>query len=136
MFHVASPSGAWYFEGPRGKSRDTIGYEVNESSYPPLEHTEDDECEDGEVKDSGFRSFEIIYDFQFRISPNENVLKPFLSNFAKAAANMPGLRTAVLWSPLRFDMNGREADESEPSYDDLPSNLCNQRDNLAWGLAY
>jgi hypothetical protein len=56
MFHLVSPSGAWYFEGPRGEGQDTIGYKVNESSYPPLEHTDDHECDDGEVEDRGHHS--------------------------------------------------------------------------------
>jgi hypothetical protein len=137
MFYMVSPLGAWYFEGPRGEGRDTIGYEVNESSYPPLKHTAEDEDDDDHVEDGKHRSFEEISLFQFRISPNENVLNPFLTNFAKAAANMPELRTAVLWSPLRFDIDGRDANENEPSiYDDLPHNLYRHRENLAWGLAY
>jgi hypothetical protein len=137
MIHIVSPSGAWYFEGPRGEGRNTIGYEVNESSYPPLEHTDEDEGDDFDVEDGGRRSFEDIYHFQFRISPHEAVLRPFLASFAKAAANMPELRMAILWSPLRFDIDGRSADGSEPSdYDDLPDNLYQHRECLAWGLAY
>jgi hypothetical protein len=137
MFYMVLPSGAWYFEGPRGEGRDSVGYTVNESSYPPLEHTEDDEDDDFDVEDGGHRSFEDIYYFQYRISPNENVLKSFLSNFAKAATNMPELKTAVLWSPLRFSIDGRDADENEPSnWDEFPRNLYQHRENLAWGLAY
>jgi hypothetical protein len=87
MFHTVTPSGAWYFEGPRGEGRESIGHEVNESSYPPLETTEEDEEDDHEAHDYG-RSFETHNAFSFRISPNDNVLGPFLASFAKAAANM------------------------------------------------
>jgi hypothetical protein len=49
MFHMVSPSGAWYFEGPRGEGRALAGYELDDSSYPPLETTEDydlPDCQD------------------------------------------------------------------------------------------
>jgi hypothetical protein len=96
MFHVVSPSGAWYFEGPRSEGREMTGYEVNESSYPPLEHTEECESDDVEVEMEGTRSFEDWNTFAFHISPNDNVLRPFLKSFAKAAANMPALRRLIL----------------------------------------
>ncbi|KAF2447608.1 hypothetical protein P171DRAFT_429231 [Karstenula rhodostoma CBS 690.94] len=38
-FHMASPSGTYYFRGSRNALRDT-GYEIHpETSYPPLEQT-------------------------------------------------------------------------------------------------
>jgi hypothetical protein len=141
MFHIVSPSGAWYFEGLRGEGRDTLGYAVNDASYPPLEHTDEDEDDEFEVEECGRRSFEEHYSFQYRISPNEKVLRPFFSNFAKAAANMPALRQAVLWSLLRFDVDGGEPDEREPfmlDYSEFPRDRYQHGDleNLAWGLAY
>jgi hypothetical protein len=85
----------------------------------------------------GHTSFENRYDFRFRISPNENVLNPFLKNFAKAAANMPELRRAVLWSPIRFDIDGGVPDERELfDYFKLPNITYQIRDHLALGLAY
>lgn len=135
MFHIVSPSGAWYFEGPRGEGRESIGYEVNESSYPPLVTTEEDEGLHDDIEECGTRSFQTVSQFWFRISPNDNVLGPFLASFAKAAINMPDLRQAILWSPLRWDVDGGEDDEGaafeyfEPSKNIYPN-------DLAWGFAY
>ena len=42
MFHMASPSGAWYFKGPISVGAQE-GFEIGEMSYPPLETTEEDE---------------------------------------------------------------------------------------------
>ncbi|KAF2257510.1 hypothetical protein CC78DRAFT_622562 [Lojkania enalia] len=134
MFHMVSPSGAWYFEGPRGEGRGSTGYELDESSYPPLEPTEEDEYLDDEVVCGG-RSFEDRYNFWFRISPNDNVLGPFLASFAKAAANMPDLRQAILWSPLRWDVDCGEDDEGE-SFDYFEPPKKFYPEYLAWGLAY
>jgi hypothetical protein len=63
-----------------------------------METTEDDEmlgCQDVEND----RSFQYQVQFWYRISPNERVLAPFLESFAKAAAHMPELKRAVVWSP-------------------------------------
>jgi hypothetical protein len=135
MFHMVSPSGAWYFEGPRGEGRGSIGYEINESSYPPLERTEEDEDLDDE--DTWGRSFENVYVYWFRISPNDDILGPFLASFAKAAANMPELRQAVLWSPLKWCVDGGDDEKNENEAFDYfePPNKFNGK-YLAWGLAY
>jgi hypothetical protein len=136
IFHMVSPSGAWYFEGPTGEGRHTSGYEVNEVSYPPLEHTDDDEGDDWDVEDGERRSYQSNYDLQFRILPNEAVVRLCLANFARAAANMPKLKQAVLWSPLRWDIWG--SDDGTRELFLLFDNQVpyNYRQNLAWGLAY
>lgn len=132
MFYMVSPSGSWYFEGPRGEGRGLTGYEIDNSSYPPLEATEEDIDGDFEFME-GTRSFQTIYQFWFRISPNDNVIGPFLKSFAKAAANMPDLRQAVLWSPLKWDVEG-EDDGKAFEYFQPPEEFF--PNDLAWGLAY
>jgi hypothetical protein len=133
MFHMVSPSGAWYFEGPRGEGRALAGYELDDSSYPPLETTEDYDLPDCQDMEND-RSFENTGGFWFRIAPSNDVLGPFLASFAKAAAHMPELRRAVLWSPLRWDVD--RDDEEGPSFDyfELPEKF--HPDYSAWGFAY
>jgi hypothetical protein len=164
MFHMVSPSGAWYFEGPKGEGRDLTGYDVNKDSYPPLgttgggktdEDDEDEEDEDEEDEDDEDNEHDEdeedvdchevtkddpIFDddgsFSFRISPNENVMVPFLTSFAKAAIHMPKLRRYVLWSPLKWDVDGNDSADPAFDYYEPPGASYNYRDCLAWGLAY
>ncbi|KAH7405771.1 hypothetical protein DE146DRAFT_676456 [Phaeosphaeria sp. MPI-PUGE-AT-0046c] len=139
-----TPSGAWYFEGPRGEGRFSIGYELGDEAYPPLEVTGEDEEQHWEFEEECTRAFETCYHFQFRVSPNDNVLEPFLEGFAKAAANMPKLMHAVLWSPLRWNVAGLRSKADRYGYEDFeyfnPRELCaeygKEEDDLAWGLAY
>jgi hypothetical protein len=133
MFHMVSPSGAWYFEGPRGEGRESTGYEVNDTSYPPLETTEDDEVSECQEVESD-RSFEDRGQFCFRISPNDNVLGPFLASFAKAAARMPELKRAVIWSPLRWIVDLDDDEGPKFNYFQPPEKLY--QDYSAWGFAY
>jgi hypothetical protein len=133
MFYQVSPSGAWYFEGPRGEGRNSTGYQVNALSYPPLETTEDDECSEcQDVEDD--RSFENHGGFFFRIVPNDNVMGPFLTGLAKAALHMPKLEFAVLWSPMKWDVERDSEKGQEFDYYDPPTRFdCN---HATWGLAY
>jgi hypothetical protein len=71
--------------------------------------------------------------FNFRVRPNNEVLRPFLSSFAKAAANMPDLRQAILWSPLKWNIHGG-GDDYPPSMFDYFAPP--ESSDLAWGLAY
>ncbi|KAH7131859.1 hypothetical protein B0J11DRAFT_599868 [Dendryphion nanum] len=139
MFHMISPSGAWYFEGPRGEGRDSIGYEVNESSYPPLETTGDDLWLHDEIEENP-RSLENGgHHLQFRISPNENLLCPLLTSLAKAAANMPKLKKLNVYSHLTWDPYCASDDELEPFEHFEPPrymyDVNNQR-GFDWGFAY
>jgi hypothetical protein len=126
--HMVSPSGVWYFEGPLGEGRSTDGYELGDKDYPS-----DDEhsCD---IDDYPCRSFEDMIDCQFRIAPNDTTLGPFLMSFAKGAVNMPELKYAEIWSPLRWNPNDLDNysvdfDYFNPPHDFLP-------DHLAWGLKY
>ncbi|OAG02372.1 uncharacterized protein CC84DRAFT_1167429 [Paraphaeosphaeria sporulosa] len=53
----------------------------------------------------------------FRTDPNNAILTPFLSAFAKAAAHMPRLIEALLWAPLSFIPD--EATNSDDEYEEL-----------------
>lgn len=66
------------------------------------------------------------------MDPNNKILVPFLTAFAKAAASMPSLKEAALWSPLKFCAY----DVSE--YDDFDyKQVAHEPEyELAWGLVY
>jgi hypothetical protein len=133
MFHMVAPSGAWYFDGPKGEGGELIGYELDDSAYAPVEVNDDmgdPDCEDVTADDLCFDSYSY---FNFRVRPNNEVLRPFLSSFAKAAANMPDLRQAILWSPLKWNIHGG-GDDYPPSMFDYFAPP--ESSDLAWGLAY
>jgi hypothetical protein len=144
MFHKVTPTGSWYFEGPRGEGHASTGYELGVNAYPPFEVTEDDEAEHCEFEEECPRAFESVYDFQYRVSPNNDVLGPFLESFARAATNMPKMVRAVLWSPLRWDISGLSSESGRYGYEDFeyfdPDELSAEHGkneyDLAWGLAY
>ncbi|KAH7079797.1 hypothetical protein FB567DRAFT_129202 [Paraphoma chrysanthemicola] len=132
MFHTVSPSGAWYFEEPQGEGRDSLGHEIDETHYPP--NAQEDvmtDCDDIFESDKYFESWG---DCQFRIYPNEAVLVPFLESFAKAAAQMPNLKQAVLWSPLRFSPDGDDELGPMLRYYEPPHQFY--ENHIAWGIAY
>lgn len=143
MFHVATPSGSWYFDGPRGEGHVSGGREIQEHDYPPYQVTEDDDDQHAEYEERPL-AFESKLDFQFRVSPNNERLEPFLESFAKAASNMPKLRRAVLWSPLKWAIDGRDSEPGQLGYNNFEyfddTELCANYDDLpndlAWGLAY
>ena len=113
MFHIASPSGTWYFQSPCKKWGQSTGYfPQGHPLYPPLGDYESDEDWHYATADTISESFRPSP--KFRVTPNEETLAPFLESFANAAANMPKLKEAILWAPLTFDPNEDEDDE----YDD------------------
>jgi hypothetical protein len=132
MFHPASPSGAWYFEGSCDvDTGPNEGFEIDDSSYPPLECTDED----------GNADFEVDWDFdfdchrvyaQYRVEPVNKTLLPFLTAFAKAAVLMPSLKEAALWSPLMFYPNDMEEYEGF-DYKEVSQVVESE---LAWGVAY
>lgn len=135
MFHMATPSGSWYFRGLPGVGA-TEGFDVTTDSYPPLSPTEDtilnDYCDDGtaDVDSGDDRELNIV---QFRVDPNEEVLVPFLTVFAKAAASMPSLRDAALWTPLSFDVG-----DLQDEYKGFDASQVSRflYGGLAWEVAY
>ncbi|KAF1972014.1 hypothetical protein BU23DRAFT_555527 [Bimuria novae-zelandiae CBS 107.79] len=127
LLHMSSPTGRWYFDGPQGHGHDAQGLEINDQSYPPLEDSTDDEALDEEADDLGLDT-EVIEPKEFRVSPNDELLPPFLAAFAQAASKMPKLKEACLWSPLRWDAPEDFGDVTDVArHTDCP---------LAWGITY
>ncbi|EUC44120.1 hypothetical protein COCMIDRAFT_38013 [Bipolaris oryzae ATCC 44560] len=101
VFHPAHPNGSWYFHGPQGEGRDVVGFEVTDEHYPPYEKTELDE-EMEYLHDEKPNEDPHDGNSQYRITPDENRLRPFLQSFAEAAIHMTFLKSACLWSPLNW----------------------------------
>ncbi|KAK2733969.1 hypothetical protein FQN57_001906 [Myotisia sp. PD_48] len=100
-FLPVSPSGVWYFQGPRGEGRETSGFKISQTSYPPLEENEEDERMD-EIWAWEWGRFENFNPNQFRIVPTNEIIEPFLEAFVKAMKNMPQLESAELFSVLDY----------------------------------
>ncbi|KAH7393077.1 hypothetical protein BKA66DRAFT_457519 [Pyrenochaeta sp. MPI-SDFR-AT-0127] len=131
MFHISSPSGRWYFQGPNGDGHDTKGFEVTDASYPPLMDTPNDETLDEDADDNGV-DVSTTTSCKFRVQPNDEVLVPFLTSFARAASNMPALKEACLWTPLLWDPSDVAGyqDFNETQIAKWPGGA------LAWGITY
>jgi hypothetical protein len=110
VFYLRAPSGCWYFRGPAGEGETNVGYTVTDSMRPPLddENDEDRRWHEERRNEDARGNSEIIIP-TFRTVPNNHVITPFLTAFAKATSKMHALRAAVLWTPI---------------------------ENVAWGLAY
>ena len=138
MFHMSNPSGSWYFRGLPGVGI-SEGFSVTDDHYPPYAPTEqdyNDDDDDGTVY-MRWGDGDSFTRCKFRVDPNDEVLVPLLTAFAKAAACMPSLKEFALWSPLCFDswdvLDGYENfDENTVSkYVNYYNNI-----NLVWGIAY
>jgi hypothetical protein len=139
-FTPDSPSGAWYFQGPQGEGSDAPpGYEITKAHYEPMDPNPTDEHYD---KDPFVDAYIDQFCAQFRIVPIEQNLQPFLTAFAKAAACMPSLQKALLWTELEFEPSDiydhyesllAEIDGSSSKRNSGSSSI---RNSLAWGIAY
>jgi len=133
-FQIASPKGAWYFNGLRGEGRVNEGFEITSSAYPSL-----DPCGNEEDKTWDYSPWEGGFDWsadelvQFRVSPDNEVLVPFVTAFAKAAKNMPLLQQAMLWTSLSWNADGCDDD-----YTDFDTSLFfkSTTSPLKWGIVY
>ncbi|KAF2786876.1 hypothetical protein K505DRAFT_330045 [Melanomma pulvis-pyrius CBS 109.77] len=123
MFHMATPSGAWYFQGLPNIGA-TEGFDITDESYPPLTPTDNDTEADDETGDFEWDGNRV--GAQYRVRPNNKTLVPFLTAFAKAAAQMPSLKEVALWSPLKFSASDVKEYEG---HEDA------EKDG-AWGIAY
>jgi hypothetical protein len=138
IFHMATPKGNWYFQGMKGDSRapdNPEGFEITTASYPPLGLDEVDEQYADEFQD--YR-WDLCRNLQFRVVPNNEALPPFLAGFARAAAKMPSLRKAALWSPLDWNCSDVNQFYEEYSRRDLKDShgLGSDPETLAWGIIY
>ncbi|KAL5391763.1 hypothetical protein DPSP01_001051 [Paraphaeosphaeria sporulosa] len=130
MFHMSTPSGSWYFEGLPGVGA-TEGFEITSDMYPPLTTTAEDLDDDGYAVDENWDDEHRTV--QFRVSPNEKLLIPFLTAFARAAGQMPRLESAELWSPLDLDLSRLEYEYEGFDTTQVPSFSDG---TLGWGVAY
>jgi hypothetical protein len=97
MFHIATPSGSWYFSGMPGERADEDVYEVKDDMFPPIESNTSD--------DLWWHKHENLHRTnphveKFRVVPREDTLHHFLAAFSKSASNMHALKHASLWAPL------------------------------------
>jgi hypothetical protein len=135
VFHMVSPSGKWHFRGPNGEGRNMEGFKITDASYPPLEESEHDEVMQENIDDHGHRENDNISS-QFRIVPNDNTLRPFLTGFASATARMRLLKEAALWCPLVWGPEyegGYDSDDGDDRAENewLPENTLDYR-SLVW----
>jgi hypothetical protein len=134
MFYMASPSGSWYFDSPPGLHVDNADGEIGfaqDELYPPSSDGLDEYHETHRSALSG-----RVYKFQFRSEPVSHTLTPFLTAFAKAAAQMRKLKAFELWAPIEWELQ----DQFEWEWD-LSAIAAGTRDelmapSLAWGIAY
>ncbi|KAL1591765.1 hypothetical protein SLS60_011764 [Paraconiothyrium brasiliense] len=135
MFHVAAPSGSWYFQGLPGVGS-VDGFDVTNDMYPPLTTTDVDTHDDVLAMEAKFDDQQRIV--QYRVSPNERILIPFLTASARALAHMPSLKDAQIWSPLTLNLSLLEDEEGYGSFDTTQVTNFSDADHagLAWGMAY
>lgn len=155
MFHIRSPSGSWYFQGPAGEGRREKGDYIQEDlAYPPLVDGDSDEEWHHASAEHPRRSLPT-----FRVVPINDIMEPFLGSFARAAANMPRLKEALLWAPLEFHPDDGEGEETDDEDEDVEDDETGAEDDdehgderteiinptaialypddaLAWGIAY
>ena len=134
MFHMSTSSGSWFFNGLPGIGA-TKGFDVTDKSYPSFKVNAKDYEEDDETADINWDKERVTV--QYRVEPNEETLVPFLTAFATAAALMPLLKQAAIWSPLRFSPHTEGFNEYEDFDTNQVSTLpCLGNAELAWGVAY
>lgn len=123
-FHPVTPSGAWYFRGLEPESIED-GFEITSAHYPPYETSpEDQEMHD----DDEYIDWDERQLAQFRVIPNNQLVEPVLTAFARAAQSMPSLRVAAIWWLLQYNFN----DDSHDSED--VEKIYGKK--LGWGVVY
>jgi hypothetical protein len=131
-FHPVSPTGAWYFRGLEPESVKS-GFEVTSAHYPPYETSSADQANHDDY--DTYIDWDDTACAQFRAIPNDELIEPLLTAFARATKDMPSLKAAVLWSPLQFLVGDvghvyetifRESEDSEHCINRI----------LGWGVIY
>ncbi|KAK2875646.1 hypothetical protein FQN49_001544 [Arthroderma sp. PD_2] len=126
-FEPMSPSGTWYFQGPRGEGRETnTPFEVTQAHYPPVEENPQDEEWDDVWAEEGGR-WENFEPNMFRVVPIDEAIEPFLDAFVKALEKMPLLEEVELFTRLQF-LPGKGV---EKNYDE-----DGEGKGYMWGLRY
>ncbi|KAF3003207.1 hypothetical protein E8E13_009710 [Curvularia kusanoi] len=127
-FHPVSPTGAWYFRGVHEPDSVEGGFEITPAHYPPYETSPEDEEVDGD--DDNYIEWDQISEAQYRVVPNDELIEPFLTAFARATDAMPSLKVAAVWSILQLmasDMGGVYATEDYKNFGSR---------KLGWGVVY
>lgn len=124
-FHPATPAGSWYFIGPRGEGRGVQGYPVD-----GVEYSGEGRAAEGDTIVMGHAPCRPS---GWRVQPNPDTLYPFLAAFAKAAAKMPRLKEAMIWSPIWWSPGSHA--RSRFAYHSAFDMVHNQRP-LGWGIGY
>ncbi|KAK2063263.1 hypothetical protein LY76DRAFT_632742 [Colletotrichum caudatum] len=124
-FHPATPSGSWYFLGPRGEGRGVHGYPVDGVEYLGESHNS--------VCDTIIMGHAPCRPSGWRLKPNPETLHPLLAAYAKAAAKMPRLREAIIWSPIWWSPgnHARQRFSYHVSFE-----MMNNKRSLGWGIGY
>ncbi|OHE98313.1 hypothetical protein CORC01_06309 [Colletotrichum orchidophilum] len=124
-FHPVTPSGSWYFMGPRGEGKDVQGYPVQGVEYSSQGQPEENDTivfGHAPCRPSGWR-----------LQPNPQTLYPLLIAFAKSAAKMPRLKEAMIWSPIWWYLGSHVSDKF--SYN-KGFDMMNSQRSLGWGIGY
>lgn len=136
QFQLSCPSGQWYFEGDDGRRHVGPNHDINGMAYPPLVDLPGDAQLDHQYHSQDVAMGSPMFSGDgrergtlFRTAPNNNLLVPFLSAFTKAAAHMPVLKEALIWTQLGYN-SGDEYDD-----DQMPPIFCFE-DTMGWGIAY
>ena len=119
MFHPVHPSGSWYFKGPEGEGEDTVGRDITSNDYPSLEANGDESEFHFRLEDEGDRR-STTEPAEFRIVPVDEKIVPLFAAFAKAAATMPRLKEAALWSHLMWAPGDLEVEYQPEDLVDAP----------------
>ncbi|WYZ40922.1 hypothetical protein EsH8_IV_001263 [Colletotrichum jinshuiense] len=123
-FSPVTPSGSWYFVGPRGEGKNVQGYPVNGVEYSGGSPN---------TENNTVIAHTPCQPSAWRIKPNPDTLYPLLTGFAKAAAQMPRLREAMIWAPIWWSPDGN--DSSKFAYHKA-YNMMNRGRPLGWGIGY
>lgn len=143
LFHICSPDGGWYFDAPLEDYED--GYEEEEDDED--EDEDENDFTDQPAWNDGYPPFlddprekkawcfrfgpdTPLHVYTFRVVPIDERLVPFLSAFARAAAEMPKLQEAWLWAPLSFNPEGIQDGADEEMDEKYSGGDC------GWGVVY
>jgi hypothetical protein len=135
LFHISSPSGAWYFQGPKGEGYITEGYEITDAMYPPLESTAEDRNLDMDVDEEGLHRYDGV-SASFRVKPMDETLVPFLLSFAKAASSMHKLKEAAIWTAISWSPYDAYEGYEEEDFNAAEEIGKRTDGQLAWGIVY
>ncbi|EFR01384.1 hypothetical protein MGYG_04391 [Nannizzia gypsea CBS 118893] len=125
-FEPMSPSGIWYFQGPRGEGREAnTPFEITQAHYPPVgENPQDKHWDEIWIREWG--QWENMQPNIFRITPIDETIELFLEAFIKALEKMPLLEEVELFTRMKF----------APDEDLYDTYDADEEKEYLWGLRY